>query len=296
MTYIMLDSSVIYYAIDLCIILALMVGLRFISGLLCGGELNDLLAKHDNHAVGIALAGMVLGVAIILMGASSGEASANPAQEAIMMLSYGILGIALMWLTSKVFDHLIMPEFSVREHILQDNRAAAIIDAGNMIGTALIVRAVMTWVDTASYTGLLLVLIGFIISQLIMYLAAFFRMYVYKKQHSQGGLYDQIIANNQALAVRFAGHRIGVGLAVTAASGIVVFSTNMVLLIFAIWLAVALAMFIAQGVIGALLRFVLLRNIDVADEVDNQNNMAIGVLEAAIYIAVGLIFVGLFAG
>jgi len=97
-----------------------------------------------------------------------------------------------------------------------------------------------------------------------------------------------------ALAVRFAGHRIGVGLAVTAASGIVVYYTDKVLYSLAIWSAVAIAMFLAQTVISIAARLVLLPGINVGEEVGKQRNVAIGALEGAIYVAIGLIFVGLF--
>ena len=94
--------------------------------------------------------------------------------------------------------------------------------------------------------------------------------------------------------MRFAGHRIGVALAVTAASGIVVYYVESVLYSLLVWSGVALLMFLAQTAVSIAARHVLLPGIDVGEEVGNQRNVAIGSLEAAIYVAVGLIFVGLF--
>nr|VFK53479.1 MAG: protein of unknown function (DUF350) [Candidatus Kentron sp. TUN]VFK54429.1 MAG: protein of unknown function (DUF350) [Candidatus Kentron sp. TUN]VFK54820.1 MAG: protein of unknown function (DUF350) [Candidatus Kentron sp. TUN] len=294
MNYVMLhDASLEYYAIDLVVVLAILAGLRFFSGLVANISLHEVLSVHDNAAVGISLTGAVIGVAVMLMGAVAGDAGASPLHEAFLMLGYGIVGILLMWVTSRLFDHLSMPKISIRDLIQRGNIAAAMVDAGNLIATAIIVRAVMSWVDGSTYLGIALVLAGYVIAQIILYLATRYRTTVFARCHSGNSLEQEIAGENVALAVRFAGHRIGVGLAVTAASGIVVYSIDNVSFSLLIWSAVALGMFIAQTLVSIVARLVLLPGIDVAEEVGVQRNVAIGALEAAIYVAVGLIFVGL---
>lgn len=295
MNYVVLhDASMVYYVIDFIVVLAILAGLRLFSGVVANVSLNDILAKQDNFAMGISLAGAVAGVSIMLMGAVAGDAGVNPGQEVLLMLSYGVIGILLMWITRKVFDHLSMPHISVPTEILRGNVAAGIVDAGNLIATAIIVRAVMSWVDGATFLGLAAVLVGYVVSQFILYLATWYRSSVFSKRHPGDSLHQQIESGNTALAVRFAGHRIGVALAVTAASGIVVYFADTFSMSLLVWSGMALIMFFAQTVISIAARHILLPGIDVGQEVGKQRNVAIGTLEAAVYIAVGLIFVGFF--
>jgi len=295
MNYVMLhDASLEYYAIDLAIVLAILAGLRFFSGMVANISLREVLSEDDNAAVGISLAGAVIGVAIMLMGAVAGDAGGSPAQEGLLMLGYGIVGILLMWVTSRLFDHLSMPSIPIHNLIQQGNVAAAMVDAGNLVATAIIVRAVMSWVDGSTYMGIAVVLAGYVVAQIILYLATRYRAAVFAKRHPGNSLQQEIARGNMALAVRFAGHRIGVGLAVTAASGIAIYTLDNVSFSLLVWSAMAFVMFLAQTVVSIAARLVLLPGIDVGAEVGEQKNVAIGALEAAIYVAVGLVFVGLF--
>ncbi len=296
MNHLALDSaSLVYYLIDLIIVLGLLAGLRLFSSLISDVPLNTLLAEHDNFAAGISLAGTVIGVAVMAMGAVSGAAAPSLAGETLLMLSYGVLGLVLMWLTRLAFDHFSLPQIQVQELVSRGNLAAGIVVAGNLVATAIIVRAVMVWVDSTSLLGLGAVLIGYLASQLILFLATYYRVTVFARRHADRALHQEIGADNAALALRFAGHRIGVGLAVTAASGLALYRADGFFLSLALWIGLALLLFAVQTLISILARYVLLPGIDVGEEVGNQRNVAVGVLEAAIYIAVGLVLVGLFA-
>ncbi|NNJ84948.1 MAG: DUF350 domain-containing protein, partial [Gammaproteobacteria bacterium] len=134
----------------------------------------------------------------------------------------------------------------------------------------------------------------YVIAQIILYLATGYRTLVFARRHPGNSLQQEIATENIALAVRFAGHRIGVGLAVTASSGIVIYANDNVLYSLLVWALVAVGMFLAQTLISIAARLVLLPGINVGEEVGKQRNIAIGALEAAIYVAIGLVFAGLF--
>lgn len=283
-----------YYAIDLIIVLAILAGLRLFSGMVSNTSLHEVLSVQDNAAAGISLTGALIGVAIMLMGAVSGGPEAGPGHEALLMAGYGVVGVLLMWVTSRLFDRLSMPGISISTQIQQGNAAAALVDAGNLIATAIIVRAVMTWVNDSLQVGIAVVLIGYIIAQIILYLATGYRTLIFAHRHSGKTLEKEIAAGNIALAVRFAGHRIGVGLAVTAASGIVIYFMDNVWFSLLVWALVAIGMFLAQTILAIAARLILLPGINVGEEVGKQKNIAIGALEGAIYVAIGLVFAGLF--
>ena len=158
----------LYYIIDLLMIIAAMAGMRKIAGVIGNVSSHDELTKRDNFAYGISLSGAALSLAIMLMGAVSGEAANTPINEALVMLGYGGLGILLMVVTRKVFDHITMPKISIHDQIMSGNSAAALVDAGNMIATAIMLRAIMTWVDSNSWGGLLIVIAGYLLTQLLL--------------------------------------------------------------------------------------------------------------------------------
>lgn len=294
MSYLTLDGSVlIYYLIDFVIVLLLLAGLRFFSGLLANASLNEILSEHDNFAVGISLSGAVIGLAIVLMGAVSGQASGSPQEELILMTSYGLLGVVLMWLTRLIFDYISFPEISIHQQIFDNNAAIGLVDAGNMIASAIIVRAVMLWVEGGNLQGLGVVLFGFLASQVLMYLATLYRRLVFSRRHPDSSLPQELADGNVALAIRFSGHRIGVALAVTATSGLLVYQADKLGFVLALWLLIALVLFAVQTLFAFIIRHVLLPGVNVGVEVTEQRNVAIGSLEAAIYIAVGFVFVGL---
>ncbi len=283
-----------YYAIDLLIIVAILAGMRKLSGTIGNVSSLDELTKKDNHAFGISIAGATLALAIMLMGVVSGEVAKNPAYEAFLMLGYGGLGLILMWVTRKIFDNISLPKISIHKEIMEGNTAAALVDAGNMIATAIIIRAVMIWVDSNSWLGLALIIIGFLISQLLLLTATLYRRYVYARRHSGQGVHDEIKKGNVALALRFAGHRIGIALAVTAASGIVIFDDETVTTPILTWAGTAVVIMMLLTLLAFITRKAILPKIDVAKEVDSQGNVAIGAIEAAVYVAIGFLLAGLF--
>jgi uncharacterized membrane protein YjfL (UPF0719 family) len=287
-------ASVIYYAIDFAMMLGFMAALRVLAGSIAGVSLKDILAKQDNFAVGISLAGAIVAVAVLMMGVVSGDVSGNYIDEVSLMAGYGVLAIVLMWVTRKVFDHIAMPRVSIHDEIMNGNVAAGLIDAGNMVATAIIVRAAMIWVDGTTLLGLAMVIAAYVVSQIILLLATVYRKKVFEMRHAGTLLLgEEIAAGNTALAVRFAGYRLGVGLAVTATSGVVIYDPSLLLLSLAAWTVIAIVMFVAQSVLSIGLRFIFLPGINVGQAVDIQGHLAIGAIEAAVYIGVGFAFVGL---
>lgn len=288
------DASIGYYAIDFVIILGFMAALRLLAGSISEVSLTNILSKQDNFAAGITLAGAVVAVAILMMGVVAGEAGHTYVDEITLMAGYGVLAMALMWVTRKVFDRISLPGIRIHEEVMKGNVTAGIVDAGNMIATAIIVRAAMSWVDGSTFLGLAVVVVAYVVSQVILTAATMYRKKVFERRHgSERTLTGEIAGGNTALAIRFAGYRLGVGLAVTATSGLVVYDPSQLALSVIAWSLVAVVMFLAQTSLSIALRHILLPGINVGQEVGEQRNVAIGTMEAAIYIGVGLTFVGL---
>ncbi|MCF6235951.1 MAG: DUF350 domain-containing protein [Gammaproteobacteria bacterium] len=282
-----------YYFLDFIVVVAMLAGVKLMMGLVA--SVSNEQSRQANPALGIAKAGAIIAIAIMLMGVLSGDISTSLLDELILILVYGVSGIFLMWLTRIVFDRISLPHISIQSEIMKGNIAAGLVDAGNMIATAIIIRAVMTWVDGSALSDIFMVLGGFLLSQILLLLATLYRSKLFVSRHPGGSIHQEIEKNNIALALRFSGYRIGVALAVTAASGMVAYIEDSLTIQAVLWFVVACIMFLLLTGAAAITRKVVLAGVDVALEVDKQKNVAVGAIEAAIYLAIGFLLAGLFA-
>ncbi len=293
----LMDIDIFIYQIlfiDLVIAVAMIAALRFLSGVVANVSSTEELATRDNFAYGIAMAGGILSLALMLTGAVSGQPGSTYLNEIISVLAYGILGLLLIKVGRWMQDKIVLRGIELQDQIRAGNLAAALVDAANTIATGLMLRAVMLWVETDALGGLLLVLTAFVSVQILLAIVASYRGWVYSRRHDGSSLQLALNDGQIALAVRFFGHVIGVALAVTAASGIVAYFTEDIALALLRWVGVALILTIFLSLIASLARKIVLLGVDVVEEVDNQNNVGVAAIEAAIAIAVGLFFVALF--
>lgn len=283
----------LYYLVDFLIAVTLLSGMRVLAGLVGNVSAKHELAENDNKAFGVSLAGAMVAVSIMLMGVVSGDAGYSLLNEALMVGLFGVVGIILMWLTRIVFDRVSFPSLSIHEQIMKGNMSASIIDACNMIATAIIIKAAMSWVEGGVTMSIIAVVASFIASQVIMALATLYRVKVYAKRHNGEQLHTAIENNNMALALRFSAYRIGIAIAVSAAFTAVEYEPDAFLAVFMIWFAAALALFVLLTLVAIVIRHGVLHRVDVREEVGKQNNIAVGVIEGSIYIVVGLLMSGL---
>lgn len=282
-------------AVDLVLAILLIAAYRIISGLISNVSSTEELSVRDNVAFGLVFAGGVFALAIVMSGAVSGEAGKSLLKEIILVLSYGLVGIVMMILSRKVFDIITLPEIRVQDLILKGNQAVAIVDVGNLLATAIIIRAAMVWIQGTAFTGLLAVVIGFIVSQAVIVLVTKYRTKVYASRHNGSSLQAALEAGNKALAMRYAGHKVGVALAVTAASGFVPYNDDRLILACLLWGFMSLVLSVVLSLLAIFARQIILAKINVVEEVDEQQNLGIGFVEAMIYVSVGFILSSLIA-
>ncbi len=283
----------LYYLVDFLIALTLLTGIRFLSGLVGNVSATQELSDKDNKAFGVSLAGAMIAVSIMLIGVMSGDAGYSLANEALTVVLFGVIGIVLMWLTRIAFDRLSFPGLSIHDQIMKGNMSASIMDACNMIATAIIIKSAMSWVDGNVTIAIMAVVVSFMASQIIMALATLYRVKVFEKRHKGRRLYSAIEDNNIALALRFSAYRIGIAIAVSAAFTAVEYDPDAFITVFIVWFAVALALFVLLTLIAIVIRLGVLHRVNIAEEVGEQANIAVGAIEGSIYIVVGLLLAGL---
>tara|TARA_A100001037_G_scaffold288026_1_gene298188 strand:- start:420 stop:1322 length:903 start_codon:yes stop_codon:yes gene_type:complete len=282
--------------IDLVIAVVMISGLRFLTGLVANVNSAEELASRDNYAFGLAMAGGTVSLSLMLTGAVSGEPGATFLSEVIAVLVYGVVGLILIKVGRLAQDKLILRGIEIQDEIKKGNLAAALVDVGNTIATGLVLRAVMLWVESDTFDGLLAVLAAFVLTQLMLALVTQYRLMVYARRNAGGSLQEAFKGGNVALSIRFLGNLLGVSLAITAASGVVAYDTASLPVALASWAAVTLLFAILVSLLAIVARSVILMGVHVVEEVDEQGNVGVAAIEAAVYIAMGLFFAALFAG
>jgi len=256
---------------------------------------TDEMASKDNFAFGIAMSGGTVALALMLTGAVSGEPGATLVDELVSMISYGVLGLILLWVGRLGQDKLVLTGIEIQEQIKQGNLSAALVDVANTVATGLVLRAVMIWVESETLNGLIIVLAAFVITQVLLAAVTRYRLMVYSRRHEGENLQTAFEAGNVALSLRYLGHISGVALAVTAASGVAEYNTDNLIMALLTWAGVTIIFTVLVSVLAIFARKVILTGVDVVDEVDNQNNIGVAAIEAAIYVSIGLFFTALFA-
>ena len=283
--------------LDFVIVFAVLLCARVLYGLVAGIDVTEEMAGKNNHAVGISLAGATAGIGIMLSGVVTGTFSSTLGTEALSMVVYAAVGLVLMWLTRLIFDKVSLPSFSVKDEIARGNNAVAIVDAGNMVATAVMVRAVMNWSEGALSSGLMAVAVGYVAIQIILTLTTVYRVKLFRMRNREGaGFQDVVRAGNMAVAMRFVGFQVGVALAVTAASGVAVFQAGSDPIVQGLtWGGVSVVMAVILAVLALVAERSVLAKINVTAEVDRQQNIGVALMEVGVYVAIGLILTNLLA-
>ncbi len=275
--------------LNLVLVIAVFASVRFFSGITSHINSTKELTEKDNPAFGISMAGVVFAVTIILSGAIYGDPIYTMQESVISVGLYGIIGIILMATTRIIFNKIALPSVAIRNEIVKGNIAAGIIDAGNVIATAIIIRAMMMWVDANTIEGILAILTGFIISQILLTTTTIFRIKRLNIKMSDNSLQNEIKSGNTALALRFVGRKIGTAFAITAASNRLVFELYDLPKLLLIWAGASVVMIALLSILSFIATKIILAGINVNDEVIKQRNIALGAVQSVIYICLGLL-------
>jgi uncharacterized membrane protein YjfL (UPF0719 family) len=275
--------------LNLFIIIGLFTSLRLFSGTIAHIDASYELLKKDNPAFGISLAGATLAVTIMLSGVMYGDPESTRSEAVLVLAVFGILGIALMALARVIFDKITLPDISLRDEIVKGNMAVAIADAGNVLATAIIIRAVMIWVPMNTIGGLTAILGSFAVSQIILTTMTLLRIKIFGFINKDSELQNELKNNNIALALRFSGQKIGTAFALATAARIVVYEEYEILSILAVWFLASIAVIFIWKTLCFVAHRIILFHVNINEEVLEQRNVAVGALQAAIYISLGLL-------
>lgn len=292
----MMDSLMAYapwFLVSLTVAVISMSLLPLLGKVIGNVSLKEELAHKDNFAAGYSVAGVLFAIGCIIAGASAGDFGNSFTHEITLMSSFATTGVILMLGARFIFDKLSLRKVNVHDQILKENEAVGIADAGNTIASGLILLNVMTWADSTEYIDILWVLVAWFVSQAILFLATIYRNFIQSKFGGKICIQEQLNKGNTAVAIRFAGYRISIALAMMATTSVISFDFDDTIYTFATWTVLSLMFAILTTIIGLVLRKVVLRGIDTWDEVENQGNCGIAAIQSTLYIVGSLIIIGI---
>jgi uncharacterized membrane protein YjfL (UPF0719 family) len=280
--------------IDMAIIIALFVSLKFIKGWVSNLHANDEITEKDNFAFGLSFAAGLAGLAIVLTGVSSGDFADSLTQEAMQMAGYGLVGIVLIKLGHFFQDKVALRKVDLHDEIIKGNITAALIDFGHVISVAIVIRSALIWVLTEGWYGLPIVIAAFIIGNVCMLLISQYRVQLFKFTNRSGDCLQQAIKdNNIAVGIRYAGYLIGSALALSAATGIAPYMAENINASLLFWTASAFGFLIFFIILQLVIIKIILSGKDISDEVNRQKNIGVATISAAVSFAIGITLVTL---
>lgn len=289
------QELLIYLAIDITIAIILLGAMRFLLGLTSKVNSTEELAQKDNFAFGVSVAGSVLALGIVLTGAITGENASSYMMEIIGMLAYGTYGLILIKVGRVIQDKVALQHLNKTELIKEKNLTIGIVDAAGAIATAIIIRAVLLWVDGLNVSTFIAITSGFVVAQAVLVLVTRIRERKYAKNNQEGCLQEALSDGQLALAIRYSGQVISTALAVTAASHFLVYSPETLVINLISWLVFGIIMTLLVALLTTIAKRIVLWGINLVEEVDQQHNIGVASIEMATSISIALILTALMA-
>ena len=289
------QDLLIYLAIDLTIAILLLGAMRFVSGLSAGVNTKEELAQKDNFAFGISLAGSIAALGIVLTGAITGETASSYLMEIIGMFAYGLYGLILIKVGRIIHDKIALQKIDKTALIKEQNLTIGLVDAAGAIATAIIIRAVLLWVDGLDLNTFIAITSGFIVAQTMLVLVTRLKEKQYASNNQEDSLQEALKNGQLALAIRYSGQVISTALAVTAASHFLTYSPETLVMNLLGWLVFGIIMTLLVSILTSIAKRIVLMGINLVEEVDQQHNVGVASIEMAISISIALILTALMA-
>ena len=241
-------------------------------------NLREELVERDNPAMGLVVAGYLLGLALAIGGALSGP-SRSLERSLIDLVQYGAAGIVLLHLSAWINDKVILSRFDNIKEIVEDrNCGTGAVVAANHVAVGLIVYGSMLGQGT-----LLTALAFWGMGQVALIIMAL----IYRAI-TPYDVHEQIEKDNVAVGVAFAGVLVATANVVRFAIQGDFISWKQDLIFFATVIVIGAIMLpVARFVTGK----IILTGASLTHELANQAkpNLGVGFIEASVYVAASFI-------
>jgi len=277
------------FSYDLVLLVVLIVAIwigKLINDLIARYKINEELVVKNNPAVGTALAGYYIGLAIAIAGVVLGPESHSFGKDLLNTAIYSIIAIIFMNIATFIIDKLILYKFDDQKELVEDqNVGTGAVMAGSYVATGFIISSSVSGEMTGEWWhGLLSCLVFFVLGQIVLILAGlWYQAMVRYDVHKAIG--DD---NNAAVGISFGGFMFAIGYIASAAMSGESQSWASDLVSFALYVIIAL-IFLSIGY--WVTDWVFLPKAKMSEEVGKQANIGAAAVSVAINIGIAVLIV-----
>jgi len=288
------NDLVIYLVIDIAIAVAMLFVIRTLSGLFTKVNVKRELGERDNFAFGISLAGRLLSLTIVLSAVVGRQVGMGYEAAAISMLLFGGSGIVLVRLGRYAHDKIVLHRLDRGQMITDKNVSVALVDASAAIASAIITKSIIEWSVGIDINAFIALFSAVIVVLLVLLFAT--RVYEYNfRENNQNNSFQKTLCDGQiALAIQHGGNLIGIAIAVSTASKVLVYSPTGYVSNITGWLIVGLAFAVLLMLLTSITKRIVLAGINRRDEVVLQHNIGVASIEAVLSVGIAILFSNVF--
>jgi len=149
------------------------------------------------------------------------------------------------------------------------------------------------WATDNALHDVLFLLVAYLISQVILTSTTYIRRLMVRYFHTGRETQDELKNGNIAMALSFGGRKIATAFAITIASNFDFFEVYDLKMIILPWILISISAVIILKIIAYIAERIVLFNVATMREILDQRNIAVGAIQATIYMAMGLLIAGL---
>ncbi len=274
--------------VNLLVLIAIFVLAKFIFSRFLLKAKRGQNKASENLAYSISVFSLFISLSVIITSVIYGNMPSNFYDTIFKLINYSALGIILLILSGLIFDRIALTKVHLNNEVAKGNMAAAFVDAGNFIASALIIASALKWYEFKTYEGIMAILSMYVASQVILTISTLVRKKLIEYPDRSFNFEQQILLKNNAAAIAFAGRRIGTALAITAATNLLPFQQGYALTsILSEWLLASIIIVIFFNIISWVSSKIILWK-DINSNIVNKNINA-ALIDSSIYIGFGLI-------
>ena len=286
----------IYLAIDVSIALALLVVMKWVTGLMRKNSVTEELGIKDNFAFGISIAGGMLSLCIVLSSVVGRHIGQGYSEAATGMVTFGIVGILLVKFGRFAHDKLVLNRVDTHAMISERSVSIALVDAASLVASAIVLRNIMVWVNGSDMNAIIAIVTGFSVVLTMLLVMTRILEVRYAKDNQNDSFQGALRKGQLALAIEHSGNLLGTAMIVSAAKNLLIYNPSGYVSNVTGWLVVSVALAIALHILVLINKKVILFGMNFRQEVDQQHNVGVASLGFTLSIGTAMVINGVLGG
>ena len=286
----------IYLAIDVSIALALLVVMKWVTGLMRKNSVTEELGIKDNFAFGISIAGGMLSLCIVLSSVVGRHIGQGYSEAATGMVTFGIVGILLVKFGRFAHDKLVLNRVDTHAMISERSVSVALVDAASLVASAIVLRNIMVWVNGSDMNAIIAIVTGFSVVLTMLLVMTRILEVRYAKDNQNDSFQGALRKGQLALAIEHSGNLLGTAMIVSAAKNLLIYNPSGYVSNVTGWLVVSVALAIALHILVLINKKVILFGMNFRQEVDQQHNVGVASLGFTLSIGTAMVINGVLGG